>query len=280
MHDSQSPSAPEEGPEAGVALVVSDVDGTLVDGGKRLNDRTLAAARTLRGAGVALAVCSARPPRGLRHIAEPLGLTTPIGDFNGGRIVTPGFEPLAGHPLAPETALEAIEALRGRGVDAWIFDGNEWLVTTPDGPHVDRERATLRFEPRVVERLEDHLSDVGKIVGVSDDAPRLAEAEAALRAPGGATVARSQAHHLDVTHARADKGAVVRLPRERLGVARGRVMVLGDGHNDLAMFAEAGPSVAMGQAPREVREAASAVTAANDAEGFAEAIVSDGVSPP
>jgi hydroxymethylpyrimidine pyrophosphatase-like HAD family hydrolase len=48
--------------------------------------------------------------------------------------------------------------------------------------------------------------------------------------------------------------------------------VLGDMNNDLPMFARAGLSVAMGQAPAQVRAAASATSATNESDGVADAI--------
>ncbi|HEU0059773.1 MAG TPA: HAD hydrolase family protein, partial [Hyphomicrobiaceae bacterium] len=50
------------------------------------------------------------------------------------------------------------------------------------------------------------------------------------------------------------------------------IAVLGDGSNDLPMFAVAGLSIAMGNAGDEVKARADLVTAANDEEGFAQAV--------
>jgi hypothetical protein len=60
----------------------------------------------------------------------------------------------------------------------------------------------------------------------------------------------------------------------RLGIEREEVVVVGDWLNDLSMFAWAGRSFAMGQAPLSVQEAATDRLAATSAEGggVAEAI--------
>jgi hydroxymethylpyrimidine pyrophosphatase-like HAD family hydrolase len=50
------------------------------------------------------------------------------------------------------------------------------------------------------------------------------------------------------------------------------VAALGDQHNDLPMFARAGLSVAMGQAPDDVRAAAGHVARSNQEDGVADAI--------
>jgi hydroxymethylpyrimidine pyrophosphatase-like HAD family hydrolase len=48
--------------------------------------------------------------------------------------------------------------------------------------------------------------------------------------------------------------------------------VIGDGSNDVTMFAESGRSIAMGNAAPEVQQQAQFVTASNEDEGFAKAV--------
>jgi hydroxymethylpyrimidine pyrophosphatase-like HAD family hydrolase len=57
------------------SAVISDVDGTLVTDDKRLTSRTQAAAAELRASGIIFSITSARPPRGLRMLLGPLGLS-------------------------------------------------------------------------------------------------------------------------------------------------------------------------------------------------------------
>ena len=46
-------------------------------------------------------VVSSRPPRGMRHIVEALGLTLPYAAFNGGTIVDAAGQLVGAHRLAP-----------------------------------------------------------------------------------------------------------------------------------------------------------------------------------
>ncbi|MBE7204695.1 MAG: HAD hydrolase family protein, partial [Parafilimonas terrae] len=73
----------ESAKAAGIALVISDVDGTLVTGDKRLTAATVAAVGRLRAAGIGFSIASARPPIGLRNLVAQLGLDLPMGAFNG-----------------------------------------------------------------------------------------------------------------------------------------------------------------------------------------------------
>jgi hydroxymethylpyrimidine pyrophosphatase-like HAD family hydrolase len=69
-----------------IALVVSDVDGTLLTKDKVLTDKTSRAARQLQDSGVGFTIVSSRPTIGMRFLIEPLRLTLPIGSFNGSSI--------------------------------------------------------------------------------------------------------------------------------------------------------------------------------------------------
>src|SRR5437899_12035073 len=80
-------------PTTRISAVVSDVDGTLVTDEKVLTARTRAAVAGLRARHIAFAIVSSRPPRGLRMLIEPLGITTPVVGFNGGLVTTPAFLP-------------------------------------------------------------------------------------------------------------------------------------------------------------------------------------------
>src|SRR5690349_18440470 len=257
-----------------ISLVVSDVDGTLVDRVKTLTPAAIAAVRRLGEAGIGFAVISSRPPRGLAMLVEPLGLVTPLAGFNGGVITTTALEPLESHVLDAEAARRAVGTMAEAGADIWVFAGDEWLLRRPDGPYVPLERHTVEFEPRIVTEFGPSLERAAKIVGVSEDHDRLARIglETAAVLGDAASVARSQPYYLDVTPPHANKGAGVRALARLAGVPLNEVAVIGDGENDVPIFEAAGCAIAMGNAAPEVRAAAADVTESNDREGFAAAV--------
>jgi Cof subfamily protein (haloacid dehalogenase superfamily) len=257
-----------------IALVISDVDGTLVTTDKLLTERSRDAVSRLRTAGIGFSIISSRPPVGLRMLIEPLGLTLPMGAFNGAALVTPALTILEQNLLPPETAFEAIAVMRSFAVDVWVFSGDRWLVSDPDGAYVERELRTICIEPTVVERPERHLDTVAKIVGVSDDFARLTACEPAARQALGdrASIARSQPYYLDVTPAGTNKGVAVDRLARRLGVPTAAIVTIGDMENDVAMFRKSGFSIAMGNADATVKRCADATTRSNDEDGFASAI--------
>lgn len=266
------PARPPQ-PAGPISLLVTDVDGTLVTHDKTLAASTIAAAARLRSAGIALAAVSSRPPRGMLSIAVPLALEL-FGGFNGGAIVLPDLTPVEEHFVPEAAAREAIETLTRTGADVWVFSQGSWFVTDAAGAYVARERHTVGFDPTVVADFAGHLATIGKIVGSSSDFDRLARTEAELQASLGkaASARRSQRYYLDITSPDSDKGHAVRAFAAHWGVPVAEVAVIGDMANDVPMFAVAGLSIAMGNAPPEVARQAQFSTGSNDEDGWARAI--------
>ncbi|MGA3140425.1 MAG: Cof-type HAD-IIB family hydrolase [Xanthobacteraceae bacterium] len=257
-----------------IALVLADVDGTLVTEDKILTDRARKAVNALRDAGIRFAITSGRPPLGMAMLFDPLDIDTPIAGFNGGLFVKRDLTILEQKTVPVDVAREAIELMRKRGLDTWVYRGNDWLITKADAPHVAREAWTVKFEAKVVPDVREHLQDVAKIVGVSDDLGKVRDCEAEAQAAFGqrATATRSQPYYLDVTNKDANKGAVVEYLSQHLGVATDEIATIGDQINDVLMFKRSGFSIAMGNASDDVKAQASAVTASYNDEGFAKAM--------
>jgi Cof subfamily protein (haloacid dehalogenase superfamily) len=257
------------------SAVISDVDGTLVTSrDKRLTERATAAVTALREHGIIFTIISSRPPDGLRSLGGPLGITTPMGCFNGGALVGPDLNVIAEHLLLPEVARRAVAMLGNCGVQAWVFSGQDWLVRDLNAPYVRHEELTLGFVPKKIDDFGRALDTAAKIVGVSDDFALLARCETEGRAllAGQASVARSQQYYLDITDPLANKGAALSQIATLLGVPLAEIAVIGDGGNDVAMFKLGGLSIAMGNASAEVQAQADCVTESCDNEGFANAI--------
>ena len=225
-------------------------------------------------AGVRFAITSGRPPRGMAMLFEPLHLDTPIAAFNGGLFVNSDLSIVRQKTVPADVAREAIDLMRKRGLDAWVYSGNDWLVTKLDAPAC-RPRSLDRQVP-----AEDRggrrrtPADVAKIVGVSDDRDKVQRCEAEAKAAFGerATATRSQPYYLDVTNKDANKGAVVAYLSDRMSIPAEEIATIGDQPNDVLMFKRSGFSIAMGNAPDEVKAQAAATTDSYNDEGFAKAM--------
>jgi Cof subfamily protein (haloacid dehalogenase superfamily) len=257
-----------------IALVVSDIDGTLVTKDKTLTDAARAAVRRLRDAGIGFTIVSSRPAIGMGFLIEPLDITLPVGAFNGSSIVDPQLNPIEQH-LIPAAATErSLGVLDEFGVDIWLFTNELWLTRRPHGEYVPNEKRAIRADPTIVTDFAPYLATACKLVGSSADPALLQRCEAAMQQAVGAqaTAVRSQTYYLDVTPPGCDKGTFVQAMAKRLGISSDAVATIGDMQNDLAMFRKSGLSIAMGNATDDVKKQATHVTASNEDEGFAGAI--------
>jgi Cof subfamily protein (haloacid dehalogenase superfamily) len=261
-------------PSTAIRLVVSDVDGTLVRHDKTLAPSTIAAAARLRAAGVRLALVSSRPPHGIDMLLGPLGIDTPRAGFNGGLILGADNVVLQEHTIPEAASRQAAGFLEQAGTDLWVFSGGEWFLKNPANPHVAREQRATGMMYRLVDDFAPHLARAHKLMASSDNHDLMARLEADLHDLVGdaAMVARSQSYYLDVTHRQANKGDAALALAALVGVPATAMACLGDMPNDLPMFAVAGLSIAMGNAPDPVKARANAVTAGNDDDGWAMAI--------
>jgi Cof subfamily protein (haloacid dehalogenase superfamily) len=257
-----------------IALVVSDVDGTLLTKDKTLTDDAKRAVRRLHEARIGFTITSSRPTIGMRFLIEPLAIALPVGPFNGSSIVDPQLNPIEQHLIPGTAAQRSLDVFDEFGVDIWLFTNDQWLTRHPDGEYVPHEKRAIRAEPTIVEDFAPYLSVACKIVGSSSDATLLRRCEVAMKQALGAeaNAVRSQSYYLDITPPGYDKGTFVEAMAKRLGISTAAVATIGDMENDLAMFRKSGMSTAMGNASDDVKKQATHVTASNEEEGFARAI--------
>jgi Cof subfamily protein (haloacid dehalogenase superfamily) len=230
-----------------IALVVSDVDGTLLTKDKVLTDGTRAAVRKLHAAGIGFTIVSSRPTIGMGFLIEPLAITLPVGAFNGSSIVDARLKPIEQHLIGPDVAQRSLDVLNAFGVDIWLFSNERWYARNPDGEYVPHEKRAIRADPTIIDDFTPHLAEACKIVGASSDPALLQRCEAAMREAVGheATAVRSQTYYLDVTPPGHDKGTFVDAMAKRLGIPGDAIATIGDMENDLPMFARSGVSFAM-----------------------------------
>jgi Cof subfamily protein (haloacid dehalogenase superfamily) len=259
---------------APIRLVVSDVDGTLVDKDKRLTPATADAVARLRAAGLGFTIISARPRSGIMPLADTLAIDAPIAAFNGGLIFRRDGR-VDEHHTVSRAVVEGVLALAGEEpVDIWVFADDQWHTTRDAGVHAEHERVAANQEPIVTADFSGLLDRVDKITLVSDEPAVLARLMARAKAAHGAhaTIAQSQTYYLDVTAPQANKGDGLIALAAAFDVPLDAVAAIGDQFNDVPMLERAGTSIAMGNAPEGVRAAADYGTRANDQDGVAFAI--------
>lgn len=258
------------------ALVVTDVDGTLLTTAHAVTPATAAQVRRVRGAGVPVLLASSRGPGAMRPVVAALGLddgTVFVGSqgaftgaWTGDVLVTRHRDPA---PVA--AAREVVAAATGAGLAVGWYAGERWLVSRVDAT-VEREARVVDDTPRVAD-LAAEPDGPDKLLVIAPTPADVRVLHAIARTlPAGLTAQVSNPTYLEVTAAGVDKASAVARYCAEHGIAPSGVVAIGDGPNDLGLFAWAGTSVAPVSARPEVAAAATWLTRGNDDDGVAWAL--------
>ena len=258
----------------GVALVVSDVDGTLLDPEKNLSPGAPAAVEHLRQAGIRFTIASARPPRLTQPLLRDLHVSEPSACFNGALLIDPDLNILHQLPMTSTDAQTVADHIRKSQLDLWVYTETDWYVSNPAGPHVEHQEKLMQGKAAPLLSYDMSQFHVLKLVGVSDDYGAVKRAQLELDKLCGAAISAtcSSNYYLDVTHADANKGMVILALSKMLNIPAEQIATLGDMPTDVLMFRQSGVSIAMGNATDEVKAQATYVTKSNTEDGFAYAI--------
>lgn len=257
-----------------ILLVISDVDGTLLDDNKELTPGAPAAVQRLYAAGVRFTIASARPPRMVLDLVKRLAVREPYACFNGALILGADETVLHKVSMVPADAQAVADRILNHGFDLWVWTDTDWFVTNAEGPHVAHHEQQMGRKATLLTDHDVKKFDVLKLVGVSDDAVALAAAEKEMADMGLQSISatRSSAYYLDVTAAEANKGTVVLTISELLRLPAEQIATIGDMTTDTLMFRKSGVSIAMGNALPDVKALATYVTKSNEEDGFSYAM--------
>lgn len=251
-----------------VRLVVCDMDGTLLDADHAIPEDFWPLLDRLGERGIAFA-----PASGRQHatLARMFARSTAIRGFvceNGAITVVDG-EVIDATPLdrtIVDAVVEVVRAIRGRDIgvvlcgvrSAWVERDDEFFTSTV---------GIYNAELAVVDDLHVVEDDILKISVVDFEAitDRDRAAIVAVAAPN--PVVASEPEWVHITSPRAHKGQGVAALQRVLGVEAEHTMAFGDYHNDLQMLAQAGLSVAMGNAHPDLHRVARWVGPDNTDQG-------------
>ncbi|WP_251095768.1 Cof-type HAD-IIB family hydrolase [Streptomyces sp. Caat 7-52] len=263
------PLAPHAG-SADIRLIVTDMDGTLLDDAKRIPDGLWPMLARLRRRGVLFSPASGRQYATLaRQFAEVAEGMVFIAE-NGTYVVRDGVE-LSSDPMERSVAADLARTVRrlvadGVDVGAVVCGKRSAYVERTDEAFLAEVRKYY-VEHRIVEDVTAVEDDVIK-VALFDFGPAERTTAPALEAfKATHQVVVSGEHWVDVMNRTADKGAALRGLQRELGITPAQTMVFGDYLNDLEMLDAAEWSFAMSNAHPEVLRRARYVAPSNNEHG-------------
>ena len=260
-----------------IKLIMSDIDGTILDKNHQLDSYLIELIPLLKQCNIPFVLASARSPLGIAPISKELGITDcPIACYNGA-LISLGDKILSQYSIDKSELLLLHDFLKKEfpTVSINVYSGKDWLVNTID-EWVEIE-ATITGESPKVTSLADFIRDektlVHKLLLIdnTDTIQKLQKTLSSIDFPQ-TDFYLSKDNYLEVTHNQVSKKQALLELANYYQLPLTSIMTLGDNYNDIPMIETAGLGIAMGNAPRDVKTCAKAVTDSNEQNGVSKAI--------
>ncbi|XOV88480.1 MAG: HAD family hydrolase [Pseudomonadota bacterium] len=249
-----------------------DLDGTLLIG-EDLPPAHRDAVAEAASAGLEIFIATARWRQMAERVAAEIGISKPIIACSGAQVHLPTGEDIFDHRL-PDAFVQELYELCNRSRCIATITLDEQVVLKLDGkPDMSLMPAEMAFVPQL-DVATHGAPRIAAIQGtqVVDTIKRDLKSRYSDQVNIYDSIGPNGKLVITITARAANKGEALLAGCSHLGIDPGSVIAFGDAENDIEMFRVAGASVAMGQADDRVKQAASAVTAANTEDGVALAI--------
>lgn len=280
-----------------IKIVVTDMDGTLLNEKHEISELSLKAIKKLDKENIRLIISTGRHYTGAMKTLEKYNIKCDYIVASGAEVRDQEGKVLKQIPMDHSNFQEIIDRIKEfKAAVRFCSDEYDYMLGTEEeirkntlleaqyffhtGTSEEIESSEM-FQQRLakikcidsVEDLKNLNITIYKIFIFGYEEAVIHEMDKVLSSVKGIVSASSFPTNLELTHINAQKGIALKEYIEKLGYRREEVMVLGDSMNDYSMLAmDFGATVAMENAMEEIKKVAKYMTKSNIEDGFAYAI--------
>jgi hypothetical protein len=240
-----------------------------------VTDGTRASVEEVRARGIEVVLASSRGVAALASVLRDLAPSAPIpfiaslGAVEGTWSQSGGCQISGRVPMDLAAARDTVALAHAAGFAVNWYCGDEWYASRLDET-VEAEARIVGCRPELFDLQWAPPPD--KLLIISQTTNSTALHALGEELPTGLGRHISHPTYLEITKGGVDKAVALRSLCLRKRIPPADVVVIGDGPNDLGMFAFAGASIAPANATPEVLAAATYITRSNDDAGVAAAL--------
>ncbi len=274
-----------------IKLIVSDIDGTLLNDKHQVTQKVKEAVHKVRESGVSFMAASGRDYLMLNKVMNQLGEKAKCICLNGAQHYDNEGNLLIKHELSKKQSIQIMDIVNKYNVDADFMSGKQRYHYGPKDLHRDLllARFMILFKSSDKDMLLHFIEDNEMLdtIVCEQSSDKILEKEIhkielyasnlahhrlimdEIKQIDGLSVVNFQGLNIEITSAFATKGDMVAHICEHYGYEEDEVVVIGDAQNDATMLARFKHSYAMGQASDEIKAMATHVTQSNEEDGVA-----------
>lgn len=280
-----------------IELIVSDMDGTLLNNKMAVSEANQQAIKTAEKLGIKFMVATGRGYTEAVPALDEVGIRCPMITVNGGQTYDEHGTLLESVGIDQTRIRHILNFAHEKGLYAelvmadGVYSDNKvkrietmtslLQVTNPDTTFkMALVLALSRLELLNINYIEDYEEVLTEnrlalkvLVYSNEGQPELQPVREEYEKDAELVVTSSFYNNLEINHVQAQKGIALERVAKKMGIPLDRVMAIGDNFNDASMLEKAGVSFAMGNAEEGVKKIAKYETATNTEDGVAKAIL-------
>ena len=253
-------------------MVVTDIDGTIVDKDSNISLNVRKTIKKLQEKGVKIILATGRMFRATYPVLEDLNLDTPIISYQGGLIKEFYGEQktLYAKYTNVDLAHEIIDFFRSKNTHINVYV-NDVLFVEKEDEYIKKYIENRNIVYKLVDDLKKlDMNGLHKVLGIDKDSNKIKKLTEELKEKyeNKLYIIRSTPYYCEVSNPEASKAAALCFLRDYWGFKPEEVLAIGDQDNDIDMIKAAGIGVAMGNGTPKLKEAADFITKSVDENGF------------
>jgi len=252
-------------------LVAADMDGTLLNSKDIITKRTQDSIKELVNKGIVFTICTGRPIQGIERYNKILKLDAPFITYNGAMIVESiSKDVLFQKNLTNNDAKKIYQLGQELKTTIIIWSNNKLYVNSINKRTQNYKKLSL-VEPIIIDDIEKIANDgITKILWY-DEVEKIRKYESTVykEVSDGVNFCTSKPIFLEFFNSSVSKAVALKKIGDLLNIRKEEIIAIGDGFNDLPMLEYAGLGVAMGNAPKKIKERCHFITKSNDDDGVA-----------
>lgn len=266
-------------------LIAIDIDGTLLNTQSTITERNYSTLKKAISQGIIVALCTGRSYFMAQKVVGEFDFELPLVLHNGAEIVNSSDGQMIEHwPLAQEVARQGVILMKQFSLEPIVYDfheGKHKLVYESINPTNEAYVRYMSTKESILHKTDDLISYIDhnpmQLVAIHQESI-IRNAMPILKNHIDANVFTSgrlfnlEYWFLEVLQSGASKATAVEHLAKLHNIEQKEIMAIGDNFNDLEMMEYAHLSIAMNNAPDEVKAVADFVTESNNDDGVARAI--------
>jgi len=253
-------------------LLVTDVDGTLLDHQSRLTELNKKAIKDCIRAGIQVIIATGKSFPSITDLIKEFDLQLPQITLGGAVTITPEGKVIDFVTIPEKIYHEIIDIVRAKGYEPLIAtaDGKIYYQKFVPGMKNVMDIGEKLYKADNIKKNEFAKHAVSIFLSIAADDPL----DSYIRKEFGQRmlVVRSGKYFFDILNIKASKGNALKNIMKRLNISKNEVISFGDSQNDISLFRESGFSIAVKNSYPELIEVADAITDENHKSGLGKAI--------